>query len=64
MSDAINIKQIQSVADLKNGLHRFGSEAQQSLDHVESILRRILDELEQKLISDQRELERYIENVY
>lgn len=64
MSDAINIKQIQSVADLKNGLHRFGNEAQQSLDHTESILRKVLDELQYNLLSDQRELERCIENVH
>lgn len=63
MSDAINIKQIQSVADLKNGLQRFGSEAQQSLDHAENILRKVLDKLQYKLISDQREMERCTDNV-
>ena len=64
MGNAVNLKDIQYIADLKNGLARFGKSSEQSLAHVEHALRRVGEELQRKLLADQRELERCIENVH
>ena len=63
MSDSVNIKRLQSLTDIKNSLHRFGSEMGDSLDRIEQAFREVSDTLKNKLLSAKRELEQCIQSV-
>ena len=63
MSDSVNIKRVQSITDIKNSLHRFGSEMEDSLDRIEQAFREVIDTLKNKLLSAKRELEQCIQSV-
>lgn len=63
MSESVDIKRVQSLTDIKNSLHRFGSEVGDSLDRIEQAFREVSDTLKNKLLSAKRELEQCIQSV-
>ena len=58
MDSTVDIRQVQSLVDLKAGLHRFRNEAACSLERIERIHRRIRDELFSLYVSEKRKVER------
>lgn len=60
MNSSVDIKQVESLKDLKSALHRFRNEVKQCLDRVDNIHHRIHNELELMWISEQRKRERLL----
>lgn len=57
MSGAVHIKNLHVLSGMRNAIHRFGGNVVESLDRTENALRGTIDDMQQKLVRAQRDLE-------
>lgn len=63
MADSVNVREIQTLSDLRNALGRFAESSTQSLQAFDAEIRRALEWLRERVLYWQRELERARINV-